>query len=771
MSRLSLVLRMSLALSGATAWAAELPDIDVTCIERTPRYNPIPWIYPDVGPPFRGDPKTRKPFAPEVLKAMKERPAERDPVRFSARVINASDTPGAAFRGKWILDGAEVREVEGGALGPWEEASFDIAWLWSDGPHTIEFHADPDGRVTEACEKNNRLEIRTDALALQMRVTRELYEAFRKVPNALGSRSFEDWVQRHILITNNTFAACAYPRTCPKGIGERVRVDHFAIMTKEEMQARQPQSMGCDGGWNFYDDAFPAWFDGHVRMDLAGSIDWGLIHELTHQLGIIDLYTIVVAPHWNHVRDAEGQPLWLGYGGSQPCIMSGSGIRVTPDGSVLPPVTLRVEPDGRVTAGEGLSFQGYSEHSAGGLERLRGLRRGHFGLYLFDLPEKNLLKVLDNTGRPVADAGIAVHQQTPSPGPQSIGAEPTMSGKTDAGGIFDLGPRPFGDINTIGLNGILFFRIASRGHAEYRFLDITSFNIAKWQGQEEFTAIFRTGIPGPDPPPPVQGLRFELWDDAAGGEAILAWDPPQGVNSPRYHVHRVFAPQYHSISFQPRYEKIDSVSANRAKVKLPPGYAGITDVPCFMVTAIDSQGRESGFADDRQLTRFAFPGGGARIERSGPAGKTVRVDLGPQGSIHLRESALIDRGTSLRFRFWTRSASSSILRLSVAGLGDLAIALSGTTFEGLPVLSRVEGLNDGDWHSLDLDLRALLDRYATEKKLTPTDARTTWNDAWLITALRFGHFASGAQAPSKREVYEFEDLELTRRPAAAPEER
>jgi hypothetical protein len=740
----------------------DLPDLDVTHIKRTPTYNPIPWVYPDKGPQFQGDPKTKRPYTTEELRSMKERPAAGDTVKFTAHVVNASAAPSPVFAAELLIDGKVVRRVAGDALGPWAAVSFELSWTWATGPHTVEFVVDPKNEIAEACEKNNRIADRTDALALEMRVTRQLYEAFRKTPNKLGSRSFEDWVGRHIVIMNSTFAACRYPRTCPEGILERVRVDDFVIMTKDQMQARQPQTAGCDGGWNFYDDNFPAWFDSHIGMDFSESIDWGLIHELTHQLGIIDLYTIVVSGHWNHVRDGEGQPIWIGYGGSQPCIMSGSGIRTLPDGSTPPPLTLKVDADARVTAGEKLNFAAYSEHTAGGLNALLGKRRGHFGLYLFDIPRQNFVEILDNAGRPVAGAKVSVYQQTPEPGPQSIPDKPTMSGQTDARGVFPLGNRPFGDINTIGLNGILFFVLQARGHTEYRFLDITQVNVAKWHRQEQFTVTFRTGIPSDGAPPPPRSLRCALWEAVPGKPVTLVWDASPGTDIAHYNVYRVLAPQYHSISFQPRYEKVATVASDttRADVQPPPGYAGVTDVRCFTVTAVDSKGRESGYADDRELTRFAYPGGGAKIERLDEGGTTARVTLPPHGLIHFRESVLIERGSRLNFRFRTTSRTPAGIRLSVAGLGDLQVSLVGPPAPNVPLLAELKELNDGNWKQVTLDLRSLLDKWADEKKATPAQARTSWLNDWVVTEVLFGHLSPAGTEQAKSEVYEFNDLRL-----------
>ncbi len=326
--------------------------------------------------------------------------------------------------------------------------------------------------------------------------------------------------------------------------------------------------------------------------------------------------------------------------------------------------------------------------------------------------------------------------------------------------IRPLGDRPFGDVNTIGLNGILFFVIEARGHREHRFLDITQFNIARWQGKKEFIATFRTGIPPDGAPPPVQNLHYRIWRGGPGGQVELHWDVPPDADVASCNVYRVLAPQYHSVSFQARYEKVATVDGKTTHVEVqpPPGYAGVTDVTCFMVTAVDSKGRESGYARDRELTRFAYPGGGASVERQGPGGRTALVTLNSNASLHLRESALIERGTRLAFRFRTTNQAPVALRLWVAGLGDVQIVLVGPPLPNDPVLWRGDHLNDGDWKYIDLELRPLLDKVAAERDMSPAEARTTWNDDWLVTEWFLGNF-HGSSAPVSTNC-EFEDVRV-----------
>lgn len=51
---LCLVVFATLSVKAAETERQDLPDLDVTFIERTPRYVPGPWVYPGTGPRFMG---------------------------------------------------------------------------------------------------------------------------------------------------------------------------------------------------------------------------------------------------------------------------------------------------------------------------------------------------------------------------------------------------------------------------------------------------------------------------------------------------------------------------------------------------------------------------------------------------------------------------------------------------------------------------------------------------------------------------------------------
>ena len=753
-----------MAWTANAAEAPKSPDLDVLYIKRLPAYRPGPWVYPLSGPQFLGDPVTGQPFTAEELRTThKQRPNPGEKVEFTAVLANKSPVASGPFSYSWTLDGKPAGSGTIQGLAPWARTEVKLSWTWAAGRHTVGMRLDAKGEVKELCEVNNELTDVTDALSLQMRITPELYKAFDAQPNKLGSRSFDDWIQRHVKIMNSLFPKCTFPRLAPKGIVERIRIQEIVPMSKKQM-AKYPQQFGCDGGWNFYDDNFPSWFRYHIQDDFAKRIDTGLIHELTHQIGIIDMYCMVVGAHWNHVRDADGDPVFIGYSVRQPGMMGGGGPRVDPEGNAQETPTFTPRADGSVEVGMGKTYAGYSPETVGALNRLAGLRRGHFGLYLFDLPKASALQILDNTGKPAAGVSIRIYQQSPYPGPQSIPQTPTLAGGTNAKGILPLGSVPFGNINVIGLNSVLFLVIRGRGHTEYRFLDLSCFNLAAWSGHGDYwLAKLKTSIPPKGAPKAPQALRWGLLK--RGAKPLLRWEASPAAVSYNIYRQRTYGkddrPVGLSVSFDSPYVKVATVPAKKtsAEVKSIPGYAGASLNPHFTVTAVDAEGRESAHARNKQLTHWGpYPVPNVLVERE-DAG-IVKVTLGPgEGAIQARHAFVVERGGRLQMKLKTMSRGPSSFLLTVAGLGKVHVPITGDPPAGKVSVGKAAAAADGKWHEVSIDLRAALDELARKKKTTPAHHRTTWNDAWLVTDCAFGNWgAKGTMA----EVYHVQDLRITK---------
>lgn len=389
----------------------------------------------------------------------------------------------------WRVDGALAASGTLPPLGPGESAVVELELPWSGCSDAIELRAG-----------DSVLGVRADDLTVSIWVEQGLHDLFAADHASAGvtddpvvGPTFEAWIQRQVDQMNERIAQAEYPAT-PDGGRSRLRIDK--IVVAEELDGAgspfhdDPDEMLIDGRWRFTDGdptnqtgETGAWQAYHSTF--VNSIDWGLIHELTHQLGIIDLYrlNLMNAPEQNNgiaVSDADGiiaaerlptfayaQILF-----QDPGLMGGGSRAPYPDGTY------------------------YSSHTAGGLARNHGHRRGYYGEYLFDTPVDNQLRVLDATGAPIAGAAVALYQKD---GASEIFDDvPEITGTTDAAGRMalpnrpviefttatghSLRPNPFGQIHVVGTNGTMLVKVSSDGEDRYGWLMVLDLNLAYWSG-------------------------------------------------------------------------------------------------------------------------------------------------------------------------------------------------------------------------------------------------------------------------------------------------
>lgn len=139
---------------------------------------------------------------------------------------------------------------------------------------------------------------------------------------------------------------------------------------------KPPYSFQLHGGFFLsQDDRF-----GNPYYNPETDVSGSLLHELTHQLGMIDLYNLDVSLEVPQVLDRHGRPVQMEYWTSFlfPGLMNDPGID--------PPI--------------------YDEHTSLALNINKGYRRGYYGEYLYDIPEQSRLRVMDNEGHPAS--GVTV---------------------------------------------------------------------------------------------------------------------------------------------------------------------------------------------------------------------------------------------------------------------------------------------------------------------------------------------------------------------------
>jgi len=556
-------------------WAPAAPppgvDLDVTYIHRAPTCKAYCVDYPGgipiLCPGTEDEPRW---------------PAPGEVVTFTAHIVNKGAIASPAFAYEWTIDGLAVLSGTLPPLAPAAEITTIYTWTWAhvmDGErvvddHTVGFAADPDNLIAEAYESNNGLVDRTNALAFRFAITPDMYEAYNTPWDPAFSYSAEDWLQRQVAAMNWAFAGSTYPTT-PAGATERVRINDILITA-----SAPPWDRAEDGGW-FVDADYRLVSGGY---DPATDIDWALVHELSHQVGLIDLYNYNVVHSSVLVLDQDGAAVNMGFGWPRPDLMGGGDIAPHTDPHL------------------------YSSHSAGGISSTKGYRRGYYGEYQFDIPQDNYLLVLDNQGQPAAGVQVSLYQRTGPPnwvgeldldntaeitGTTGLDGRALLTNRPVGGGVttrtgHTLHDNPFGVVDVVGNRNTFLLKLSQGDHEEFAWLDATAFNLAFWQGDTlSHTFVISSHVPPPGAPTaPLAAPGL-----VQGEQATVCWDPSPSPDVVGYYVYRAGVP----------YERA----------------SGLLTGPCFTesygtmrvyaVTAVDSAGRESGFSNFVWAPRLLNP--------------------------------------------------------------------------------------------------------------------------------------------------------------------
>ena len=161
-------------------------------------------------------------------------------------------------------------------LEPGQTTSFSLSRTWDDLLHDIQFEI----AVMDARDENNRLTVQTKSVAFLSYIDRTRLEEFREeTPGYPGATTndFIDWLNLHMVRFNQLFADA--------GTLKRV---HFGLLEVVDDEAPDP---GID---RLPFAIFPFRYrtgEGTLRLsgyyDAAEDLDYGLLHEMGHQLGLI----------------------------------------------------------------------------------------------------------------------------------------------------------------------------------------------------------------------------------------------------------------------------------------------------------------------------------------------------------------------------------------------------------------------------------------------------------------------------------------------------
>lgn len=551
-------------------------DLDVTFINRSPLYQAYcvdyPWNIP-------GQPGI--PFLCPGTENDQRWPEQGEIVTFTAHIINKGTVTSPPFGFAWYIDSSEVASGTLPALAPAQEITATYQWPWGHemspdgqqalGDHSVGFIADPSNAIPETYESNNSLEDSTSAMSFRFFFTPEMYAAYNEPVDPQWPASAEDWIQKQMAMMNWDFANSTYP-VAPQGAMVRVRIDQIGVSEVN------PPGSGHDGSWFIdadYRHGASGWYDPGT------DIDWALIHEMSHQVSIIDLYAIGAEPSAMKVTDHLGNPVNFGFAWPRPDLMGG--------GDIWPHTDWRL----------------YSSHVAGGASTYKGYRNGYYGSYLFDIPLENYFLVLDNQGNPAPSVEVALWQRNGEPdwmGQRAFDDPPDISGTTNDSSFFLLTNRPanggtvtanghvlhdnpFGVVDIIGSQNLFLVGLRQGDHEEYRWLDITEFNLAYWMGDTiSHTYVISSHVPPPEAPqaPVVTAVQTQ------GDWTRICWAPGMPPEASGYRVYRATAPVF-------EYERVAEAATGPC---FEDTYsAGSYGSKVYAVTAVSSGGAESGFSN------------------------------------------------------------------------------------------------------------------------------------------------------------------------------
>lgn len=482
-------------------------DLQVVTIERTPRFpRYAPW-YEDR---LATDPGGFGPYWYSAAMGLgggqtwetPRWPATGSTVTYTATIRNRGTNPwSGALGSQWFVDGAS----QSGSsvpltLAPGATAAFTLERTWDGALHDVRFAMTPG----DARGGNDALTINSKSVPFLTYLDETYAENFREDspehPQAVTD-DIVDWLNFHMERFNAMFAAAGSPK--------RVHYGVLKVLEDSDPDPQDPPTID----FGVFPFRFRAPEDNlrHISGWYApeDDIDYGLLHEEAHQLGLIDVYQLNLAPEQNLVSG-------LAYS-APPCLMNACSRFLSPQ-------------------------------SANAMTHWLDQAHGYFGQYLYQIPEQLALRFLGFGGAPLAGASVTLYQMAEREGLGKVIAEPPKAqGTTDENGVWNLPnlpvdpalvppvatgdtlhDNPFGYLAVVGHNGLLHAKVERDGFTDWAWLDITEVNNAFWAGQTTLATFERTlHLGGPVLrciPDDMTELNASSWSAWAEGGTATATD-------------------------------------------------------------------------------------------------------------------------------------------------------------------------------------------------------------------------------------------------------
>ncbi|GAB4273829.1 MAG: hypothetical protein Kow0092_29160 [Deferrisomatales bacterium] len=489
-------------------------DLQVVSLARTPRfprYAPVYTYYELTEPSGFG------PYLFSAATGLGEGqtpdtprwPEPGDPVTYTATVRNRGTNPwDASLPGTWLVDGQVVLRTEGPRrLEPGETAAFALPRLWDGLSHEVRFRLE----VDDGRPGNDELGVESFSVPFLSYVDLSYLEDFRdgdspRYPEA-ATDDFLDWLNRHAARFNELFARAGSPK--------RIHFDVLEVLPDRAVDPPIDRSPFGIFPFRYRAGEGSLRRSGYYRP--GDDIDYGLLHEMGHQLGLIDLYQLDVPAEGNGV--------------------SGTAYRA-PDGLMRNVADF-------LSAPSALAMTHWARQA-----------HGYYGQYLYNLPGEIRVRLLGRDGAPLAGAELALYQLCERPGAgKGIADQVKARGTADARGEWALpnvavdpslvppvatGDRlrdnPFGYLAVTGTNGVLLLRVEHQGEAAFAWLDVAEANVAYFTGHTDravFERPLALGGPIQERPPPdlAEGNArdWQAWAEGSEGGTFAADGPDRKV--------------------------------------------------------------------------------------------------------------------------------------------------------------------------------------------------------------------------------------------------
>lgn len=482
-------------------------DLNVGFIHRSPEYERFRIN-------FNGDQRIQTQYLNQ-----QKWPAPGELVTWTGHVFNKGDVPAYDVPFEWRFNGVLVNTGVIPVMQPGERMLLTYQRPWpadavqtvdinpgaevyqapkyqrAIGNHTIELTLDPENTVEESSLLNNTRKDYINAIQFHFYIDQHTYDDFSIRPNFIETYSPEDWAQLQMLALQR--------KLWISGGRQRFRLAMLEVVpdgTLDPGGTHEPignVTWTTDGVWGF---DWPVWY----IQAFIKKVDHALVHELAHQIGLIDIYNYDVATQNMLIRH-NGQ---LVAGTALMPLVSPWNVAYGNERYFYHNGVARIDATGRgAMANTGARF--FSRGSVAGMNRNLGLRRGFYGDYLGAIPQGPIsIKLRNFDGSPVANAALRIFQRDRN---GVVPNTPKFSGTTNAqgqwtfpnvtlpgwnGGMNVNNPwssrennNTFNAPDPVGRNALLVLEaVWTEGVqqvVEYHFLEVDDVNIAFAAGQQD----------------------------------------------------------------------------------------------------------------------------------------------------------------------------------------------------------------------------------------------------------------------------------------------